>query len=285
MNEIKKEKYYKIFGIATLSIMFIVMCLYAAKQSFWLDELDWTIEFLAKSNIGDMLNQLLKTGYNLPLYYLIMFPIYKIVPYGELWLLFPNIIAAICGIYMTKKIGEKVGGKNLGFLSLCIAATSYVLIYKGVFELRPYAFLFCFSSIALYRYICRMENNNTKNNVLYTISIILLAYIHWFGCLLIAFYFLVDVFLWIRKKISISFIFPYVIVGIVFLPWFILMLTTHTTNFNEYWAGTPSISSLIFTFAFLLGYNIVCCILFAIAFISLIYLLIKKKKINRNIYW
>ena len=76
MNDAKKTKLYKIFSIVILVIMFLIMCLYASKQSFWIDELDWTVQFLAKSDIGDMLNRLLTTGYNLPLYYLIMFPIF-----------------------------------------------------------------------------------------------------------------------------------------------------------------------------------------------------------------
>ena len=114
MKESNKKKLYNILSIILLSIMFIVMCLYASKQCFWVDELDWTIEFF-------------ETGYNLPLSYLMMYPIYKIAPYGEIWLLIPNIIIVLIGCYFVYKIGKKIGEEDLGFFSLIISITSFSL--------------------------------------------------------------------------------------------------------------------------------------------------------------
>ena len=48
MNIEKRKKYYKIFTVIIMFIMFIFMCMYAAAQSFWIDELDWTVEYVAK---------------------------------------------------------------------------------------------------------------------------------------------------------------------------------------------------------------------------------------------
>ncbi len=278
MEDSKKKNIYKLTSVIILCIMFLIMCLYASKESFWGDELDWTIKFLEKSNIKEMLSDLLDKGYNLPLYYLIMFPIYHIVPYGELWLLFPNFIAVIAGIYIINKIGKKISGnEDLGFISLCIAATSYILIYYGAFELRPYALLFCFSSLALYSFICKLqEPNNIKNNILYTLSLILLAYTHWFGCLIIVFYFFVDAFFWLRKKVSISFIFNYFILGIVFLPWFILLMKTHSTDFTQYWGEIPTIKSFFVVMAFLVSRNLIYALSFLVSLIILVIAIIKK---------
>ena len=184
---------------------------------------------------------------------------------------------------MIKKIGEKIGGEDLGFASLCIAATSYGLIYNGAFELRPYAFLFCFSALTLYIYICKLQSpQSRKNIILYAISIILLAYTHWFGCLMIAFYFITEVFLWIKKRNSISFIIPYVILGIFFLPWLILMLMNKTSDLTQYWAPVPSLNSLLEVVKFLLSKNSICIKLFYIAiFIICLYAIIKKKDMNK----
>ena len=146
MKNINKEKIYKVLSFIILFVVFGICCKYANKQSFGLDELDWTIDYLEKShNLIELFKALIKAGFNLPLYYVVMFPIYKIVPFGKLWLLFPNFIVVIWGIYIVNKIGNKIE-KNLGFASLCISATSYVLIRYCALDFRPYTFLFCFSA-------------------------------------------------------------------------------------------------------------------------------------------
>lgn len=108
-NFITKERVYDIVSYVFLFIMFAFMCLNASKQSLWGDELDWFVDFISKPSISDMLNYLLETGYNLPLSYLMMYPIYRIVPYGELWILMPNIIITIISVFIMKKIGKKIG--------------------------------------------------------------------------------------------------------------------------------------------------------------------------------
>lgn len=268
---------YKIISIILLFLMFAFMCYDASKQSFWIDELDWTISFFNKANIFDMLHALSTKGYNLPLYYIVMFPIYKIAPYGELWLLLPNFFAIIFGILILKKIREKIGGKDLGFASLCIAVTSYVLITQSGFELRPYAFLFLFSTWTLYRFINLLELDSKKNKILYAISMILLAYTHWYGCLIIVFYFLADAIRFIRKKIKLSFILPYIFLGITFLPWFILLIVNNQIDVLEYWSDIPHLNAGIKIIKYLLSNNSLSLILFVLSiFCFLLYFLSKK---------
>lgn len=287
MEIIKKNKLYKILSVTIVSFMFIFLCYYSYSKSFWLDELDWTIDYLAKSNnLIELISSLVKAGFNLPLFYVLLFPIYKIVPYGELWLLLPNYIIVIWGIYVITRLGNIIGnkiGKDLGFASLCISATSFTLIEYCAFEFRPYALLFALSTYALYRFICRLqEPQKQRNIILYTLSIICLAFTHWFGCLIIAFYFLFDLFLWLRKKHKISFVIPYISLGIVFLPYFIIMILNHTTDFSNYWADIPTIKNLFTEPIFLLSNNKLCILLFIVGSINLLYNLFKKD-ISNNI--
>ncbi len=275
----KKSKIYNYLTIVILLIAFIFMCLFASKQSFWIDELDWTIEYLNNESIITMLKGLLNTGFNLPLSYIIFYPIYKIAPYGELWLLLPCIVACIIGMYLIKKIGDKIGGNKFGLICLLCSVTSYIVIYQGAYELRPYALLFCFSALVLYRFLCLLENRNKNNIIFYTISLILLAYTHWFGCLIIVFYFLYELYLLIRKKSKITFLLPYIILGVTFLPWFILMIQHHTTNFTVYWAKPPTIRAACGIISYLLSGNLICKLLFIISgILFIIYFLLKKKE-------
>ena len=280
MQEITKKRIYNIVSYTFLFIMFVIMCLNASRQSLWIDELDWCVEFISKSSIFDMIKDLLKTVYNLPLFYLVMFPIYRIVPYGEFWILLPNIIITLISTIIMKKIGEKIGGEDYGFVTMCLTISSYILIYNGAFELRPYAFLFFFSALTFYRYICKIKDNNRKNNILFVISMILLAYTHWFGCLSVAFYFIIDTYLCIKKRIPISYIVQYVIVGFTFLPWFILTLSMRTCNISQYWGDIPDFEYVIGTIQFLLSDNMICFLLFIIGLIF--FLLLKILKIKKK---
>lgn len=277
--KINKNKLYKIISAILLILMFIYLCYDACKQSFWIDELEWTIAFVNKHNLFDMLRLLSVRGYNLPLYYIALFPIYKIAPYGEIYLLLLNFISIILGIYILKKIGDKIGGEDLGFASLCLATVSYILIYQGGFELRPYAFLFLFSAFALYRFIILIDCNNKKNKVLYSLSLILLSYTHWFGCLISAFYFFIDVIRFLRKKIKLSFLLPYFSLAIAFLPWIITIYINNQLNILEYWSKVPTIECFAEVIKYLLSDNIISIILFILGlFLCIFYAIYKKNK-------
>ena len=279
----KSKKIYKIICIILLCIVFIFRSSNILNQSFWFDELEWTINFISLPNFFEMLMNLIKNIFNLPLYYILMFPFYRIVPYGELWLLLPNFIFVAIGIYMLKKIGSKVIDSDFGFICLCMAALSSYLISQGIMELRPYGLLFCLSSFVLYRYLCLHEIYNKKNIILYTISIILLVYTHWFGILITSFYFLFDLFLFIRNKDKkLSFIYPYIILLLVFLPYCILCFLFHYDNLTELytWTQKPTLESIYNLVKTLVSCNNICIFLFIISLFYFIVYLIRKKKNN-----
>ncbi len=283
--KIDREKCYTILSFVILAIMFVIMCLNAGRESFWVDELDWTIGFLAKPNFLEMIKGLLEKCYNLPLYYIAMYPIYKIAPYGEIWLLLPNIIMVLLGVYIVKKIGDKIGGKDLGFLSLCISATSYTLICRCAFELRPYAFLFFFSALTLYLYLRKYEESkNKKINLFYAISLMCLALSHWFGCLIVAFYFIADLILCIKKKFNKSFIIPYICSGIIICIWLIIMFIKKTVDVSKYWAEAPNLRLAYMALKYLLSNNMLCVILFLISVLLLAFHIANKKLSESKIY-
>ena len=210
-----------------------------------------------------------------------MYPIYHIVPFGEIWLLLPNVLAVIFGIYFIKKSGNLIGGEDLGFISLVLGATSYALIYQCASEFRPYAFLFLFSSLTLYLFLVRLQKKDCRNTIFFIISLVCLAYSHWFGCLIIPFYFLIETFLWLKKKIKLSFITPYLVTGFTFLPWFVICFLKHSNSMTEYFGLLPSFKEVKDVIANLTSYNNICFILFVLGFIGIIIYLIFKKK-NKN---
>lgn len=259
-----KKKWYQVLTILFIVIMMIIIGREMLTKTIWFDELEWTINPIAQPSLLAMLDNLVRRVFNLPLYYLCLYPIYHLAPYGVSYLLIPNVIFTIIGVYLMKKIGNKIGGMDLGISCLLLATTSTILLARATLELRPYALLFLTSTFCLYCYINKLDHRNKKNIIGYTISLVLLSYTHWFGILMISFYFLLDLYFCIKKKDKLSFIYPYLITGIIFIPWLITMITTHLKTISNYynWTKVPSIVELISTIDFLLSFNEINIILF-----------------------
>jgi len=266
----KKVRIYTIVVIGLLLLMAGFMLVNASKQSFWLDELDGTILYISGKLIDNngpvpMFRALLEDGHNLPLYYIIVKPLYKMMPYGETYLLIPSIVFAIIGILIIGKAGKIIGGINIGFVTVCVAVSSGTLIYYG-WEFRPYTITICFSSLTLLMYIKRLKQETNKNILNYSISLVLFLFCHWFASILALSYAFIDLYLYLRKKISLKCIFSYILAGLLFLPWVLLVLFLHKTDFSTFFGQNPSGIEPIRIVFFILSNSLIYLILFNIGF-------------------
>jgi len=274
----RKERIYTIVTISALVCMTCFMLVFASKESFWFDELDWTIGIISNKPFTSMFKILWEQGYNLPLYYIIMKPLYELLPYGETFLLIPSILFVIVGIVIMGKTGKIIGGIDIGFFVVCIAVSSTTLIVQGGWELRPYSITFCFSSLVLLMYIKRIKTETNENILLYGISLVLLLYSHWFGSITALFYAFTDLCLYLRKKASLKCICSYILAGILFLPWFLIMVSHHTSDLSIYWSRIPSAIEPIITIYYLLSGTVLYCLLFGIGFILILLKDIRRKE-------
>ena len=237
--------------------MAFVMLFYAEEQSFWVDELAWTIGIISKTNFAGLLRSLLADGYNLPLYYVLISGVYKISPYGELYLLIPSIACVIFGVIFIGMASKRLCNANLSAISLCVGAISTVLITYCGWEMRPYAMYFCFSSLTLLIFINRLKLENKRNIAIYSLSVGLLCFTHWFGILLVVFYGLADVCFWLKKKISFPVLFfSYAAPAALALIWLLLTLVNVHQSLSKYWAFTPDIWLVLEVLGTLLSNNI-----------------------------
>jgi len=258
---------YRVIGVGLLVIMTVVMIAYSSAQSFWVDELYWTIGKVANKNFVEITTQLLKEGYNMPLYYYVLAIIYPLVPYGEGYLLSLSIAAIVIGILFLYFASKKIGGETLAFITLCTACLSSILMIQGGWEVRPYAFYFCFSALTMWIYFSRIQNENKKNILLLGVSMILLIYSHLFGVVLVAFYGIGDLFLLIIRKIKINCIISYLMAAGAALMWFIPMRSMLETNPRVYWVGAPRFRAPIKTIQWLLSNNVFLWIVFLLALV------------------
>lgn len=287
------DKYYhnilKMISVISIIIMTYFMIKYASTQSFWEDELKWTIGFFDGLRITEMIHKLLESGYNLPLFYLIMYPIYQIAPFGEVFLLIPSIIFIIIGIIIVAKIGKKLGEPFLVCIVILLLCTSKTLLISCAWEFRPYALLFCNSALVLLTFINKINEPTKKNIIIYGICSILLLYTHWFGALLLALYGLIDMILFFRKKSKIDWIISYIIAGVAFIPWMYLMFKTHTNDLTNYWAWVPQLTTPFNSIYYLLGESKFLLTVFAIGCLLIVgsfgYNLLKKKSEKKQNIW
>jgi len=250
----RKPDFYNITSSCLLCVMTVFMLAFAGKQSFWLDEM-WQLKVISYDSIRAML----KTGllenspWNLPLNVLITMVFYRIMPYGEVYLLLPSILFTVLGIIALGKAGEEIGGRELGFYAKLTAIFSAILITQGAWELRPYAITFCSGSVMLYCLAKRLRSESRKTIAVYAAALLFFLYSHWFCSIAALAYGALDVLFVLKKKLRAACLLSYIAAGALFVPWFILMLVYHKPGLSTYWAGVPRIAVFVDLFKYLLS--------------------------------
>ena len=259
-----KHRIYLILKIAILLGMTYFLIKNASAQSFWSDEMS-TIGYIRTGmSIFEVIKgYMVNDAVNLPLYPLILYLFYRILPYGEMYLLLPSIILCIGAIIIISKIGYICVGEEVSLASVCFGAISIWLIYRGAWDIRCYTLLVFLSALTLYFYVKRLQEESYKNILLYGISMLFLFYTHWFGALQMIPFALYDLYLFLQKKVRFRCVISYLISGGLLLPWVIIMLLVTERNLggNNAASIVPQFSSIKETLYYLTGERYVCLLL------------------------
>ncbi|MCR4892225.1 MAG: glycosyltransferase family 39 protein [Lachnospiraceae bacterium] len=268
---IKKHHFFLICaGITAMHLIYSIRV--SGRQSLAFDEI-CEIGFIAKGNSwGQILKYFLTIEItNLPLFPLIAALWYRLVPWGQESLLLLTELMTAAGIMVLAYTGRRLKSERMGYLTAAVSVISSTLILRCDMEFRCYAFLFLTLAVALYFYVVRIQTSRCDSRpmeIKYAIALLFLAYSHYFGCLVIVALFIGDFFLFLSKRISIKFIFPYIFAGALLLPWFVAMLAFKEKSLLDFWPTPPILGDIPEALRFVLSNDEPIYVLFLIAMIA-----------------
>ncbi len=281
LNEKKvnnKDKYISIAQKILLVIFGIYIIVFQYRHTLWLDELDWGIGIVDGRNLAEIYITVLKTGENLPLFYIVLYFARLIFGYNQMGLIFcTSIIFSFVGIIGLLKIARKFLSRRIEIIATVFIITSYAIIAHTCWQLRPYGMLFCFSTWSLYFYLKRLEDESWKNILKYGVCMIFLLYSHWFGSLIGLCYAFIDLILFLKKRVKMRCIVSYLICGGAFLPSFIILLVLHAGDVADYGINPPTLWTVYKAFRFIMGYVDINVIIFLVGTVFLIINSFRKK--------
>lgn len=210
-------------GLALVCVVaFALMTYLAATTSLWLDEI-FQVDYCLSSSLLDVV---LIDPYTPPLFNIIAWIWYQLVPYGEVWLRLPSIVFVVASMPLAAATGRRIGGRRTGFLAAFLLLINAKVFTQMGLTFRTYALLLFLSTLLVYLYVRRTQTPKDKTSWKLSVAsgatMLALGYTHYFGVLLACAFFLVDVFLLvrghlngIRRKVLVSYLIP--VVG--YLPW------------------------------------------------------------------
>ena len=200
----------------------VLMCYLAATTSLWLDEV-FQVEYCRTSSLAQVLAI---DPYTPPLFNLIAWCWYRVVPYGELWLRLPSIAFVVGSVPLVAACGRRIGGRRTGFLAAFLLVINAKVFTQMGLTFRTYGLLLLLSTLLVYLQLRRMqtpmERFSWRLTAAAAATMLALGYTHYFGVLLACTFFAVDLYLLargrldgIRGKVFAS----YVVAVVGYLPW------------------------------------------------------------------
>ncbi|MEE5990145.1 MAG: hypothetical protein V3G41_05655 [Lachnospiraceae bacterium] len=279
--------------IMVLAVIFMISVVtHYQDYTFWYDEL-CTISFVRlPRSLGELLHIFLTDEVtNLPLYDVILWFWYRIVPHTEGFLLFPNLIFYITGVLGLTGLLKKVTGNDRAGLIFTFLAFANPFAVKSVInELRAYALLYMFASLTLMYFIQRIPEiglgeeaeKQTGKRVAFSLSLLAISFTHFFGVLFAAELFAVELLLRIRRKKGRRFT---EIIGVYLIPlvccgiWVMCAMSMKRRNIESFWVDVPGIKEIFGAVNSVCGHIPALTVFIGLVMIAyVIFVLITKRK-------
>lgn len=229
---LREENYDRIYHIGLTALMlvsFIQMMQLAAQNSLWLDDM-FQIDYCRSGSILDVVTI---DPYTPPLFNIIAWLWYRVVPFGEMWLRLLPIIFVTASLPLVAACGRCLGNRRSGFLAAFMLVLNAKVITQMAMNFRTYALLLFLSCLFVFLQSRRLrtptEKLTWKMSLALAASMLALGYTHYFGILLIIPFFLIDLYLIVRGRLNgarLKVLAPYAIAVVLYIPWMMIALQT-----------------------------------------------------------
>ncbi len=274
---------YKFYLLACLLIGTLIRLYGLNIQSLWLDEL-YTIVY-SSSGIPSLWEHII-IDVHPPLYPVFMFYWFKIFGTSDISARLPSAIAGVLSLLAMYHYSKKVFGQYVSTSATILLSLTYAGVYYSQ-EARSYSFLILLSIVSTFSFMKIVSNEKTsvRDYIIYTIVCILIAYVHYFGLLLIEFQF---IYLFLNaafhnKQEFLKVVLIQFLLLISYIPWINVMINTLNKNGGgKFWIQKPGLL-LIAQFFGLVIYPGVISILIAFVFLMIIPLALDYEKFKSNL--
>ena len=261
-----------------------VIMVHYSGYSFWGDEMA-TVTF---SNPNHSLLETLKLDLLddttvPPLFYLAANLWMKVSPYGTRWLLVICELFTLVGIVFSAMTARNIADNTAGLFTALIMALMPYCVTQGGYEFRHYALWLMFTAIILFFGARKYRNPSVGNLVGYGLAAVFAAYTHFSAVIFFFSLFLVDVFLFLKKRITIRHISSYLLFGVLFFPYLIFAYTRATSVREKFWTRAPVFADFFDIMKTLLQTRPMM-ILYYGAVIWMLYRLIKALRNRTNLF-
>ena len=261
-----------------------VFMLHYKGASFWNDE----IATLAYANSSYSLletfkNDLFEDTTVPPLFYLVANLWMKVAPYGTQWLLLICEVLTLVGILFTALAARELVDNTTGLFTALFMVLMPYCVRQGGHEFRHYALWLVFTALTLFFGARKYRNPSVFNLVCYGLAATLAAYTHFSAVIFFFSLFLVDVFLFLKKRITIRHISSYLLFGVLFFPYLIFAYTRATTVREKFWTSAPVFADFFDIMQSLLQTRPMM-ILYYGAVVYMLYRLIKALRNKTNLF-
>lgn len=220
-------------------------------QSIWLDEIHTMNEANPDIGFSDLYNVIMSGEQMPPLYFYSLYFLFKIFGYTTFVARMYSAIVGIFSIYAIYLLGKEMINTRVGLIVAFLVAINPFHLYFSQ-EVRPYIFLFLFTTLAFYYLVKFLKVSNRKNALLFGLFAALMLYSHFFGLfVLFAQYLIVLLFIVLskkedRKNFFINAFFSGILTLVLFTP--AIKILIKVSEIKEFWipAPTPDVYTLIF---------------------------------------
>ena len=243
-NKFSKDNLFHIFMFLLLIAHIVIMYVFLQHTSIDNDDM-CQLDVVLANSLPKILELLLETDNNPPLFTLLSAVWARIIPYGSgnlklLSQLFLTLTTGVMGYY-----AKRLAGFLCGIVTAIMCATSTLLVYCCADAFRPYGLLFLTGALSLIAYLHRRRHKeNVSSLILYGVSITAMAYTHYFGILTCLALFLFDVILFVRKSTRWQTILPYIVAGLCYIPWLIPVVKYKLATAGSFWPQVPTLVNL-----------------------------------------